>query len=281
MCTFEHIWNMEKGQDGAIYGDYIFRFDAKGEGKVYSAAEKKMISTFSLGQLDVLVPHSNAVCFGTEFYQEQDEFPLMYSNIYNNYSKEEDRLEGVCCVYRLTREGKEFQATLVQVIRIGFVEELDYWKSLEGTGDVRPYGNFVVDTDHKKLYAFTMRDKEMITRYFSFALPKLAEGEYSEAYGVNVVTLQISDIETQFDCPYSRYIQGACCHENKIYSVEGFSNDENPPKMRIIDLEAKREVKIIDFYEMGLKVEAEFVDFYKDQLYYSSADGCVYWFKEY
>lgn len=280
MCTFEHIWNMEKGQDGAIYGDYIFRFDAKGEGKVYSAAEKKMISTFSLGQLDVLVPHSNAVCFGTEFYQEQDEFPLMYSNIYNNYSKEEDRLEGVCCVYRLTREGKEFQATLVQVIRIGFVEELDYWKSLEGTGDVRPYGNFVVDTDHKKLYAFTMRDKEMITRYFAFALPKLAEGEYSEAYGVNVVTLQISDIETQFDCPYSRYIQGACCHENKIYSVEGFSNDENPPKMRIIDLEAKREVKIIDFYEMGLKVEAEFVDFYKDQLYYSSADGCVYWFPE-
>ena len=278
MWKFEHVWNMNSGQDGTIFGDYVFRFDAKGFCNVYSMAKQEKISSFVLGGLDVLVPHSNAVCFGAEYYEESDEFPLLYSNIYNNYSKMEDRLEGVCCVYRLTRDGLDFCANLVQIIKIGFVENTDYWKSLEGTGDVRPYGNFVVDAIGQKLHAFVMRDKESVTRYFSFALPKLADGEMSETFGVKTVTLALTDIQAQFDCEYSRFIQGACCRENKIYSVEGFSDATNPAKMRIINLEKQIQEEVIDLFEMGLTIEPEFVDFYGDELYYSDAKGSVYHF---
>ena len=280
MCRYQHIWDMESGQDGAIYGEYLFRFDAKGSCNVYSIPEKKKVSAFVLDKIEVLKPHSNAVCFGTEFYEETDEFPLLYSNIYNNYAKAEDRLEGVCCVYRLTRQSDQFQTRLVQVIRIGFVENLDYWMSLPDNGDVRPYGNFVVDTDRQKLYAFTMRDKEQITRYFAFALPQAAEGVYDEAFGVKVVTLHLEDIQVQFDCEYSRFIQGACYHDNKIYSVEGFSNEKNPPRMRVIDLVKKEQIAVVDLYGLGLTIEPEFVDFCEGQLIYSNAAGNVYLFTE-
>ena len=82
--TFEPIWYMESGQDGAIYGNFLFRFGGDGVCKVYSMADKNKLSTFILDRIDVLTPHSNSVCFGTEFYEESDEFPLLYSNIYNS-----------------------------------------------------------------------------------------------------------------------------------------------------------------------------------------------------
>lgn len=278
MWKQELIWNMDSGQDGAIYGDYLFRFDTKGNCTVYSIAEKKKISSFVLDNTEVLMPHSNAVGFGAEFFEEVDEFPLLYSNIYNNYSKMEERYEGVCCVYRLTRYGDQFETKLVQVIRIGFVEDLDFWMSLPDRGDVRPYGNFVVDSDHRKLYAFTMRDKEQVTRYFAFPLPKVTDGDWNETFGAKEVILQHTDVLAQFDCEYSRYIQGACYYDNKIYSVEGFSKEPNPAKMQIIDLEKQEQAEVVDLYGLGLTIEPEFVDFYKGNLYYSDARGNTYCF---
>lgn len=92
-------------------------------------------------------------------------------------------MEGTCCVYRLKRAGIQFRSKLVQVIRVGFVDNTDYWKSHGDVVDVRPYGNFVVDIDHNKLYVFTMRDCDRVTRYFAFDLPEVSEGVYSDAEG--------------------------------------------------------------------------------------------------
>jgi len=148
---------------------------------------------------------------------------------------------------------------------------------LEENGDVRPYGNFVVDTDRNQYCGFTMRDKEQTTRYFTFTLPKLSEGIFDETLGVNVVVLQKEDILACFDCEYSRYIQGACYYNGKIYSVEGFSRSEiNKPKLRIIDLVSQKQVEAVDLYDMGLAIEPEFIEAYKDQIYYSDAAGSIY-----
>lgn len=278
LMSYTHEWTAVSGQDGAIWDNYLFRFDSAGGCTVYSISGQKKISTFKLDKNDILSPHSNAVCFGAEYYADGDEFPLLYSNIYNNYSKSEDRLEGVCCVYRLTRDGETFTTQLVQVIEIGFTDELDLWKSLENNGDVRSYGNFTVDRDNGKLYAFVMRDKEKVTRYFEFDLPKLADGAMNETYGVNVVTLTKEDIKSQFDSEYSNYVQGACFHDGKIYSVEGFSSADNAPRMQIIDPDAKEQYAAIDLWNIGLKIEPEFVDFHDGTLYYVDASGKVYTF---
>ena len=173
------------------------------------------------------------------------------------------------CVYRLTRNETEFSADLVQVIRVGFVHD-PLWS--EGN-DVRPYGNFVVDTDENQLVAFTMRDRDQVTRYFTFDLPASTDGEFSENWGVPVVTLTKDDMKSRFDPPYSRYIQGACYHAGKVYSVEGFSDEKNPAKMQIVDLRNEKLHAVIDLYAMGLTVEPEFVNVHDGVLYYSDARG--------
>ena len=107
---FTKLWQTFGGQDGAMFGDWIIRFDAKGNGHVFRISEEKEVCTFRLGSADKIVPHANAVVFGTEYLTPGDEFPLLYSNIYNNYAKSDDRLEGTVCVYRLTRNETEFSA---------------------------------------------------------------------------------------------------------------------------------------------------------------------------
>ena len=132
----QHVANIVGGQDGAIFGDELFRFDHKGNGKVYNlrdlnpqeVCDLTPTATFVLDRADVLVPHANAVCFGTERYEPGDFYPLLYSNIYNNYAKTENPYIGVCCVYRLQKTADGFVTTLVQLIEIGFCEDATLWR---------------------------------------------------------------------------------------------------------------------------------------------------------
>lgn len=284
--NFKHIATMSDGQqDGAIFGNLLFRFNAKGQGRVYDlsaidpSAEPtalEPIATFTLDRIEDMMPHSNAVMFGTEYAEDGDEFPLLYSNVYNNYKKSEDRREGLCCVYRLQRAGESFRTTLVQVIEIGFTKDSNLWCS-EGGGDVRPYGNFTIDRDRGLYWAFVMRDATRTTRYFSFRLPKLADGAWDETLGVRRVILHPHDILSQFDCPYHDYVQGACCHGGKIYSVEGFHADgKHPPAMRVIDTVAGVQERYVDLVAHNCLIEPECIDFLEDVCWYSDAHGVLY-----
>ncbi len=263
-------------QDGAIWNRYFFEFKANGLCRVYDVTnlekgDVQRLCAFQLDKSDVILPHSNAVVFGTEYYEEGDEFPLLYSNMYNNCANAEDRREGMCLVYRLQREGAEFKSTLVQAIQIGFVKDTALWMTKD---DVRPYGNFVIDRDKNILYAFTMRDATQTTRYFSFNLPKLADGEMDGFLGVRKVILQKEDILTQFDCPYHQFIQGACCHKGLIYSTEGFANDAvRIPAIRVIDPVKQEQLLYLNLMEMGYKDEPEMIDFVGDVCYYGDGNG--------
>lgn len=276
------IATMPGGQDGAVFGHLLFRFNARGEGKVYDleqvsdGAALTPIATLTLDRMEEIVPHSNAVCFGTEYAEEGDEFPLLYSNVYNNYQKCEDRRVGACCVYRLRRVEGGFVTTLVQLIRIGFVGNSELWCSPD-TADVRPYGNFTVDRDRGLYWAYVMRDASRTTRYFSFRLPRLSDGEPDPVLGVNCVTLTPKDILTHFDCDYHDYVQGGCCHGGRIYSVEGFHADgKHPPAIRVIDTVEGRELICERLADHGCTVEPECIDFCGDSCYYSDAHGALY-----
>ena len=264
-------------QDGAIYGSELFRFNHLGECSVYDIAELKEesrkelapIASFKLDRADILSPHSNAVCFGCEFYDEKDKYPLLYTNVYNNYAKKEDRMIGVCLVYRIQRENNEFKSTLVQMIEIGFCEDFELWKAYPDKHGERPYGNFVVDKETRSYWAFVMRSENSGTRYFRFDLPSVHEGNDDVRFNVKRVVLDRSDIREYFDCEFHRFIQGAILHKSKIYSTEGFTNDTlNRPAIRVIDLASKKET-YFDITELGLIDEPEFIDFYNDKCLYS------------
>lgn len=166
-------------QDGAIWNDYLFRFKATGDYAVYDLknmdlynynGEQTPIYKSKLDRFSEIVPHSNAVVFTNEYYYENDEFPLLLSNVYNNYM-DDDTLNAVALAYRVQRDGEIFLTKLVGMIEIDFKKEEGLWFSKNGK-DARPYGNFLVDTEKDLYYAFVMIDDEHITRYFTFEMPK-------------------------------------------------------------------------------------------------------------
>ncbi len=269
-----HLGTVAKGQDGAIYNNCLFRFSSKGLCRVYDLHTLALLGEFTLDKAEILCPHSNSVCFGDS---DGEDFPILYTNIYNNYAAAADRLEGVCCAYRITRNGNDFQSRLVQVIRIGFVDT-PLWRSENG-GDARPYGNFAVDG--KTLWTFVMRDESRTTRFFGFPIPPITEGTMDPQWGVPVVTLTEKDILERFDGDYVNYIQGAICHNGFIYSVEGFTvpNQQNAiPALRIFDTKTQKQVLRLELVALGLTNEPEFVEVYQDRLYYADHNGDVYRF---
>ena len=281
----EQIATIQGGQDGVIWKDQLFRLNHKGECFVYNLKkigsnamrEQTPIGYFVLDGADRIVPHSNAVCWGVEFFDPSDEYPLLYANVYNNYAKADDKQIGVCCVYRVQRTESGFVTTLVQLIEIGFIDDPLLWRVAPDRDGVRPYGNFAVDRESGYYYAFVMRDEALGTRYFRFQLPPLCDGSPDPIYGVNRVILTPEDICDQFDCPYHRYVQGAIVHGGYLYSTEGFAHDEiNRPAIRVIDLAAGREVRYVDLLAMGYETEPEMIDFYGDACYYSDFKGNLY-----
>lgn len=276
-------------QDGAIYGDTLFRFTHSGLGCAYpmeqvlkpeNPEEALAYTQFSLDKAEVVCPHCNAVFFGGEKFDPADEFSLLYANVYNNYSKEEDRRPGQLCVYRLQREGESFSTTLLQLIKIGFTENTALWSSYEKDEeekDKRPYGNFLADTEKGILYAFVMRDRDQITRYFSFKLPSIRDGVLDEKTGIRWVTLNEEDILDQFDTPYHKYIQGGAFHGGLLYSTEGFGEKETSRSaIRIIDPAKRCQIAYFDLCNAGIPTEPEWMDFYKGKCLYSNATGNVY-----
>lgn len=272
------------GQDGAVFGGLLFRFDAAGRCRVYRmdalagagepGREVKPVGGFALDRRELLCPHSNAVSFGVP---DGEAFPPLYTNVYTTYRAEADRRKGVCAVYRLRRTAEGFTSALCQVLRVGFTEDPALWHSSPRRDDVRPYGNFLADPARGLLHVFTMRDADRTTRYFTFRLPEPGAGKVSARYGVPEVVLEEGDILRQFDCPYHHFLQGACLHGGLIYSVEGFTGDpENPPALRIIDPEAGRQVFFEEFRPRGRCEEAELIDFWEGDCWYSDVTGHVY-----
>ena len=120
-----------------------------------------------------------------------------------------------------------------------------------------------------------MRDGNNSTRYFSFDLPKLSDGEIDERFGVKKAVLTEDDIKDYFDTPYHNFIQGACFNDGKIYSTEGF-NETIHPAIRVIDTNERRQTLFFDFCEAGMPIEAEFIDFYNGNCYYGDAKGRLF-----
>ena len=275
--SFTPLGTYCNGQDGAIWGGNLFRFDAKGNCHVFDLQTLAPVAEFTLDKAQIIAPHSNAVSFSNQYYADGDEYPILYTNIYNNYSSAPDRLEGVCCAYRILPVDGGFTSQLVQVLRVDFVHDSQLWCS-ENKKDVRPYGNFAVDAAAGKLHAFVMRDEANRTRFFRFALPDVRDGQWNDTWGVPVVHLTADQIEEQFDECYVNYVQGACCHNGIVYSVEGFDlpNDCARPAIHIFDTNAKKLVLEADLEHLGLTREPEFIAVFDGKVYYSDCTNCLF-----
>lgn len=239
------------GQDGACYGNNYITFNNSGYYMMYTMNGDLLKSSTALDQVATYAPHANAVCFGTEKYDEGDTYPLLYVNAYNTAGLP----QGACYVYRLLNN---MTTSLQQQILINFTGD-PIWA---GDGhSVRPYGNFIVDTDNNKLYVYVMIDSLNVTRFFKFDLPELSDGA--------IVRLEKTDILEYFDIPWMYYMQGACYFNGKIYASCGFTSADC--KLYAVDLTNKNVTSVVPLG--GFIGEPETVFVYNDELYVSSTSS--------
>lgn len=200
------------------------------------------------------------------------EICYMYSNIYNSYASgatPEEKHIGECCVYEVWEENSIWNNSLKQLIKIGFYNDPNYWAP---SSEARPYGNFAVDAENKYLYAFTMYSGKNSTYWYKFNLPSVTDGDWNETYGCYVCTLTVDDIVDSWTTPLQNYVQGACVHNNIIYTTEGFNGatGTNVARMRLIDPTIKEQIAVFHFFSDDDPVEPEFIDFYGNKCYYGS-----------
>ncbi len=234
-------------QDGAVYGNYYFRYFHIGKFAMFDLTSSSFVCEIPITNLGEVVPHGNAVCFGNEFYAETDEFPLLYINAYQG-----DLPRGTCYAIRIQRVDGTLTAEIVQTISLDFTDN-ELWYC---SGEARPYGNFVIDTDNSLLYAFVPRTSERVYRFFRFTLPKLSDGE--------TVTLSTADILKNFDVaqvvPPTNGVsipQGACYHNGKAYVLDGGTDNTCRKCIFIVNLFSEKTESVIDYRSIGGEGEPE------------------------
>lgn len=236
-------------QAGCVYGSELFRFKTNGTFVVYDLTTRTKVADGSGIVVNTLYPHCNTACFGKK-YTSSDPYPLLYVNAYNT----EGMPKGTCYVFRISVNGSTMTASLIQTITIGFVEDT-IWES---GSDIRPYGNFCVDVTNNALFVYTLRDTDMVTRFFKFALPDVSTAN---------ITLSQSDIVEYWDVDYYPYIQDNAYAYGKIYLCSGYGgSNANPGMIHVVDTIQRKETSRINLYKNGMQTEPEVLDFYNGDL---------------
>lgn len=231
---YDLLITTDNAQGACRANDKLFRFNSNGSFNVYDLESKTNLGTFSITGVPS-APHANVAFWGTEKYAESDPYPIVYINAYNNTALPKGALYGL----RITEAEGTYGMALVQTILIGFTDDSIWMES----GDMRPYGNFVLDAKNNILYAYTIRDTSQVTRFFAFAMPTLESGDKTFAQ---------SDILYRFDVPYIKYPQDNHFDSGNVYIGSGFGDNASPARIYVVNMAAQAISSIVDFASIGL-----------------------------
>lgn len=194
-------------QGFAVYNEIAFCFYNSGICRTVDLITKTIIAQFNLPPaVHHMRNHAGVACFSEDFYDDDDEFPLLYLSSY---------LENKCYVLRMNREGAE----LVQSI-------YTYEQVVDGQGDnLVPVLAYEPDGS---LLLLKLRDANY--HWVSINRPNVHQG--------GVVFLDYRDKIDDYEVhSTSAYNAGFALH-GKIYQLAGYSR--NDYKLYILDYLSKR-----------------------------------------
>lgn len=249
ICSYSKYMNISPtygtGQGGACYDKYFFQGYQNNAAIGIYDLEKKT----SLGKIDIKDPtpsskiHVNTLNFGSQRYDENDFFPLLY--VSSGYTKDVDGISfSFIYVYRITRKtnakgNDEFGGTLVQTI------------ALNGFGS---WTEGILDNDHFYLWI------KNGSNCWAFNTPK-CELSYIVLYAKDC--LEHITIDKQ---PFTSSNQGHLYYKDRILFVSGTSPATQKLAFIVINTITRSRELVIDLAEIGLRNEPENVFFYHDQL---------------
>ena len=221
-------------QGGDCWGNYFFQFITDNHiVRVYDLSTKALIQTISLtGTLRGFVSncHCNTVCFGTEYFDAEDIFPLLY--VSTGYAA--DGYTGAL-VYRITQHNGTFFITLVQTIK--FPVDKSSWTE------------FVPGDDG---FAYLCYTAEKII--FKVEMPKLKDGDVIIGRESAIETFQFTP---QPDWMSTSRNQDRLYYQGKILYITGVPQTGEASAFVVLNLETREREKIIDFKKIGLTSESE------------------------
>ena len=237
-------------QGGDCWGDYFFQFTANNTAvRVYDLATKTLVQTIKItSALTGFVTncHCNSVNFGTEYYDVEDIFPLIY--VSTGYAA--GGYTGAL-VYRITQHNGTFFITLVQTIKFP-VDKTSWTEFIPGAE-----------------YAYLCYTTERVI--YKVLMPKLKDG--------NTVISRDDAIESYQFTPQPDWIstsrnQDRMFYQGKILVISGVPKEEASVFM-VLNLETCEREKIIDFTKIGLTTESESLFLWRGDLCVAFVDKIV------
>ena len=253
ILEYEEIMTLsgKNAQGGDSWGDYFFQFTTGNNAvKVYDLATKTLVQTVKItDSLRGFVPncHCNTVCFGTEYYDAEDLFPLVYVSTGYAY----DGYTGAL-VYRIVQNNGSFFITLVQTLK--FPVDKSSWTEFIPAGE----------------FAYLCYTSERVI--FKIKMPKLKDG--------NMIISRDSAIESFQFTPQPNWMatsrnQGRMFYQGKILFVSGVPHAGEACVLVILNLETRERERIIDFPKNGLTSEPESIFIWQGDICVAFVDKIV------
>ena len=237
-------------QGGDCWGDYFFQFTKNNfEVRVFDLSTKTLVQTINItNSLRGFVSdcHCNTVCFGTEYYSDEDQFPLIY--VSTGYAA--DGYTGAL-VYRITQHNGRFFITLVQTIKFP-VDKSSWTEFIPG-----------------EQYAYLCYRSERVV--FKVPMPKLKDGDCIISRNEAIETYQFTP---QPDWMATSRNQDRMFYQGKILFVSGVPPGEASVFV-VLNLDLRERERIIDFKKNGLESEPESIFIWRGDICVAFVDKIV------
>lgn len=251
---YEEIMNFggtRLSQGGDSWGDYFFQFTDKNTlVRVYDLSTRTLVQTIQItSSLKGFVSncHCNSVNFGTQYFDAEDVFPLIY--VSTGYAS--GGYTGAL-VYRITQHNGTFFITLVQTIK--FPVDKSSWTE------------FIPGDE----YAYLCYTSERVI--YKVPMPKLKDG--------NIIISRDDAIETYQFTPQPSWMstsrnQDRMIYQGRIYVISGVPQSGEASVLFILNLETLERERIIDLKKNGLKSEPESIFNWQGNICVSFLDRIV------
>ena len=253
ILDFEEIMTLGSiryAQGGDCWGNYFFQFVQNNFiVRVYDLSTKALVQSIPIPSSKrgfVSNCHCNTVCFGTEYYDVEDTFPLIY--VSTGYAA--DNYTGAL-VYRITRYNDEFDISLVQTIRFP-VDKSSWTEFIPGNG-----------------FAYLYYSSERA--FFKYNIPKLEDGDIVLNRNSALECFQVID----FPKWAASSEQDHLMFNDRIVYITGLPQSGGAITLVVLNIDNQKIERIYDLKKSGLTTEPESIFVWQGDLCVAFVDKIV------
>lgn len=257
----------KQGYQGmAIWEDYLVSLQNTGLATIYRIHEDslQLLRQFPLAS-QAKENHANVAFFGTERYDRNDEFPLLYVSQCSRQRYKD--MKDVCFVERISlTEAPQLVQTIVLDDDEGLFGYALQWMIDRRRGHLIGYGNTVENMGEGNRW-----------RTMIFKMPKLSDGPLVHLRPQDAIdNYCIQDFDRRF--PSNHIGQGACVVNDQMFIPVGLGTEKQPSILYVWNLRKKRLDHILDFQEQ-VPHEFEDCEIYRRDLFMQTNGGGVVYFR--